>query len=413
MNHPMTVPRLTEIIRAHRGDVELLVAALHEAGHAEYCLAHGIPVGRVHVIPDDRIAGFVEHGYLWPPRNADAAPRSPWMDVTVSLCLAGDRAVRLWKPDDTTVGGGPGSDHARAVRFLQAVHAQGEIEGELDRLSRTVDAFFQRDRVQRMLAALVDALLTHRDLSGVEVRNLLCGGPDLCGALADDDEAQCNQPVHSAKGDHHQITWDDRGRSEVTWRHVDFESEGLPGIRRSHRPAVWRKVFAAMDPTPPAPRREPRVEDIQYYWERWADLTLTNLQRIAALGTYTRLIRDRDRPEARSQLSAPERLRHAADTRSAIARHGADCDEPVEPSLDGEIWCPDCGFEEPEKTRGWIYFLLGPTGPVGPCAFHTAAEARTALRLQDPRPRGITIARLPIIRRRRAGSQQPKKETNP
>jgi hypothetical protein len=379
-------PLLAYVIAAHEEDGEDLLVALHEAGHVVLAMGFAVLVHKASIIPTPQFRGYVEHDLLWKHREADVHVGSDWLNITIGMHLAGDRALRLHSEFAISACGGLESDYAHAMRLLEAVlrHDKAKVEPELDRVTRWVDDFFRYPLVQRRLAVVTAALLSKRTLTGVDLKKLFCP-PRTCGAIAPDGQGQCVSDHCGPRGRHY-LRWgrhdDDRGEWQLPW-----SSEGRRVLVKDRSPE-WLAVRKALQSPLPNPRARPipPVEEVPALLLRGKNHRLGRREQERAFSAAGRALSAHIREANR----IPLRQRELAELDLALGsigdQHAEECGRPLDPDLapDGEVWCPWCAFEFPVRSKGWAYLVTmrgDGEQPVVLGALISAAEAQAAVRI--------------------------------
>ncbi len=390
---------------------ELEATALHEAGHVVFALAMGINVQSATIERRGSTLGHVTCDPLPVPAQAMCQPGSAWIDLEVKTSLAGDRAARVIAPFQETATGGPASDYAQATRYLDAVYVSTEIESQLDRLCFELDTFFRAPQISELVNAVAETLMNHRTGDGTDLRRLVCGGPDTCGAFHPDFQIRCTKRPHHVFGFH-------LGRNHenqlTSWRLVDWTDDRTPHYRRS---AAWKRVVRIHSPEllPPPPRKQ-SFADVPQLLTDAKNPALSQREQEAALRKVAKLLSARRR-EASVSHSLPRPSDKTDRSEWEMReRHQEECGEELL-STDGGYWCEYCAFElsadsSSRRRRHWLYLVLEyrqvrqvladgtlgePEWTAAPGAsFGNAEEARNYLRITR-----ATRSDLPPMRVRR------------
>ena len=227
----------------------------HLAGHIAFAINAGVH------LPDDprgpAPTRCLDRCKLARPRALGCGPDSLLMTTWVRLCIAGDRAVRLYQPGTETAGGGRGADYDLAVRMLEAVADGRDVEALLDAHCASVDALFARPDVRQQIDALVTSIQQSVDLTGDHPRQMLTAG--RCGALRPDGHATCEMPPHRAVEHSRRVVCEDGSYGWEFWDGFGV-SDQTPKFGRSAR---HRAVLRVCEPGLHAPlKNDPKASDI-------------------------------------------------------------------------------------------------------------------------------------------------------
>jgi hypothetical protein len=326
-----------------------LVVAAHEAGHALYALARGIPIVSVSIVEDGRSAGRV-FSKMPMPTIADARPGSRWLDLYVSRAVAGDRAERrLVDHYREGASGGHGCDLDQAVAALEAVYARGDVTPELERLVADVDHLFALPAMSAHLERLTDALLTSREMFGSEVYDVVVDG--RCGALHPDGIRRCGElpPKHVA-APHFVRSSEGLPDYASLWQFHELPDRGSK--TRGAPKGAHLCLLRVFDPIAyPPPQQRTTTRDIATLQATIADPTVPRHRKDIAARQHLRALATRVHTAPRNVLPEPE----YAEYLDVQARHEAAC-SPAEAGTDASLWCPSCAFEWPVAPTGtWRY----------------------------------------------------------
>jgi len=216
------------------------IVALHEAGHAVYCLYAGSKVTDVSIVADAHYLGYCAYSAIAPPVDTCALADSSYIERSLRRSLSGGAATLAIF--DLATDGGPRSDRYWARRLIRAAYlANSAPEHLLLEHQQALIEFFSRERVRSELYLIAQVLLHKRRIPGQLVHDLLADGE--CGAEHPDlHDIRCDKRPHPS-GMHVRAPAPGRTDPVVMW-------EGDPHptrVRAASRSAASRRIIRVLD----------------------------------------------------------------------------------------------------------------------------------------------------------------------